>query len=82
VAADIPPPPLTPLTDADPALTNLSLTAKNATNDKRIREILLVLAGDPPTNVEPDYGGQPTGRPQLNVGKTVQSDAGRWYVQV
>jgi hypothetical protein len=81
-SAELLPLPLRPLTDADPALANLSLTRKNATNDIHIHDILLVLVGPMPTNVQPDDTGCPIGPPQLNVGKTNQMDAGHWYMRV
>jgi len=80
--AAIPSRPLTPLSDADPALANLSLTRKSAINDRRIREILVIFAGDPPDKFQPDEGTCSVGLPQLNVGKTNQMDAGRWFMRV
>ena len=81
-AAAISSPPLTPLSDADPALANLSLTRKSAVNDRRICDILNIIAGEPPDKFQPDDGATSVGLPQLNVGKTNQMDAGRWFMRV
>jgi hypothetical protein len=74
---------LTPLTDADPELAGLSLTNRNVINDRRIRDILVQLAGDSPDpNLQRGAYAKPRGLAKLNVGKTNRLDAGRWYVQV
>ena len=80
---EVPPPPSTPLADADPELKNLpSLSRKADINDKCIRTILVMLAGDPPTNIQPYHDGHPVCMPRLNVGKSNQKDAARWFTMV
>ena len=57
---EVPPPPSTPLADADPELNSLSsLTHQADVNDKHIRTILVILAGDPPTNIQPYHDDHP-----------------------
>jgi hypothetical protein len=74
---------LTPLTDADPDLNGLSsLTNKKRINDARIRDILVILAGDAPQNVCPHHMRHPVTQPRLNVSGTCQMDAGRWFTMV
>jgi hypothetical protein len=83
LSAEASPPPLTSLTDADPELAGLSLTSRNVINDRRIRDILVQLAGDSPDpNLQRSAYAKPRGPAKLNVGKTNRLDAGRWYVQV
>ena len=80
---EVPPPPSTRLADADPELKNLpSLSRKADINDKHIRTILVMLTGDPPTNIQPHHDGHPVCMPRLNVGKSNQKDAAHWFTTV
>lgn len=69
----------TPHFDNDDSIRNLSKVEARKVNEKRIKDILEVLAPPQPTQQTPHHRDHPVGRPMLNLGQSNTKDAGGWY---